>query len=111
MTNTAFRRSASAVIAGLLMAVGAAVAVAPAHADPEKDQIFVDYLNKKGVPYTSRTDIIRLAKEYCLDATRQGNPSWLAGYNLQHNQGWTQTETIDFANGAVPVYCPKLWGM
>ena len=47
MTNTAFPRSASAVIAGLLMAVGAAVSVAPAHADPEKDQIFIDYLNKK----------------------------------------------------------------
>ena len=50
------------------------------------------------MPYTSRTEIIRLAKDYCLDATRQGNPSWLAGYNLQHDRGWTLTETIDFAN-------------
>jgi hypothetical protein len=86
MTNTAFRRSASAVIAGLLKAVGAAVSVPPAHCDPEND----------------------LAEEYCLDATAQGYPSWLAGYNLQHGHGWTQTETIDFTNGAVPVYCPKL---
>jgi hypothetical protein len=110
MTNAAIRRSASAAIAALMMAVGAAVAVAPAHADPNNDQVFIDYLNKKGVPYGNRTEIIRLAKEYCLDASRQGNPSWLAGYNLQQKLRWTQTETEQFAEGAVPVYCPKLWG-
>ena len=61
MTNAAIRRSASAAIAALMMAVGAAVAVAPAHADPNNDQVFIDYLNKKGVPYGNRTEIIRLA--------------------------------------------------
>ena len=47
MTSTAIRRTVSAAIAVLLMAAGAAVSVAPAHADAEKDQIFIDYLDKK----------------------------------------------------------------
>jgi len=109
MTNTAIRRTASAAIAGLFLAAGAAISVAPAHADPEKDQVFIDYLDKKGVPYGNRTEIIRVAKDFCLDQTRQGNPSWLAGYKLQHNEGWTQSETETFVMGAIPVYCPKLW--
>ena len=109
MTSTAIRRTASAAIAVLLMAAGAAVSVAPAHADAEKDQIFIDYLDKKGVPYKNRTEVIRVAKNFCVAQTRQGNPNWLAGYKLQYAQGWTQTETENFVNGAVPTYCPKLW--
>jgi hypothetical protein len=109
MTNAAFRRTACAAIAGLVMAAGAAVSMAPAHADPEMDKVFIDYLDKKGVPYKNRTQVIRLAKEYCVDQTRQGNPSWLAGYNLQYSQGWTETEAVRFVEGAIPVYCPKLW--
>jgi len=109
MTNAATRRIASAAIAALVLVAGAAVSIAPAHADPAYDQIFIDYLDKKGVPYKNRTQAIRLAKEYCLDQTRQGNPSWLAGYNLQYSQGWTQTEAVQFVEGAIPIYCPKLW--
>lgn len=68
--------------------------IAPTHADPAYDQIFIDYLDKKGVPYKNRTQAIRLAKEYCLDQTRQGS---------------TQTEAVQFVEGAIPIYCPKLW--
>jgi Protein of unknown function (DUF732) len=109
MTNTVVRRTATAAIAGLFLAVGAAVAVAPAHADPIYDQQFIEYLEKKGVPYKSRTDIIRTAKQFCLDTTRQGNPDWLAGYNLASKEGWTQTETENFVMAAIPTYCPQLW--
>jgi Protein of unknown function (DUF732) len=109
MTTTAIRRTASAAIAVLLMAAGAAMSVTPAHADAEKDQTFIDYLDKKGVPYKNRTQAIRVAKNFCVAQTRQGNPNWLAGYKLQYAQGWTQTETENFVNGAVPTYCPKLW--
>jgi hypothetical protein len=111
MTNTAIRRSAGAIVAALFVAIGGVISVAPAHADPDKDQLFIDYLDKKGVPYNNRTEIIRIAKQFCLDTTRQGNPSWLAGYQLQHKQGWTQSEAEKFINGAVPTYCPQLWGM
>ena len=109
MTNAATRRTASAAIAALVLVAGAAVSIAPAHADPAYDQIFIDYLDKKGVPYKNRTEAIRTAKTFCVAQTRQGNPNWLAGYKLQYAQGWTQTETENFVNGAVPTYCPKLW--
>jgi hypothetical protein len=109
MTSTAIRRTVSAAIAVLLMASAAAVSVAPAHADAEKDQTFIEYLDKKGVPYANATEAIRTAKQFCLATTRQGNPSWRAGYDLATSNGWTQTEAGLFISGAVPTYCPKLW--
>ena len=51
MTDTAIRRATGAVVAGLFVAVGGAVAIAPAHADPVYDQKFLDYLDAKGVPF------------------------------------------------------------
>ena len=79
MTNTAIRRATGAVVAGLFVAVGGAVAIAPAHADPVYDQKFLDYLDAKGVPFESRTDIIRTAKQFCLDMGRQGGSTWKVG--------------------------------
>ncbi len=111
MTHAAIRRSAGAVIAGLLLAAGAAVSVAPANADPSADKTFIDYLDKKGVPYKNRTEAILLAKQYCLDTTRQGVETWIPGYYLGVKQKWTQSQTENFINGAIPVYCPKVWGM
>ncbi|MCT7659911.1 DUF732 domain-containing protein [Mycobacterium deserti] len=117
MTRTAVRRTGRATIAALMIAAGAAVAsltAAPASAQPspeEKNQIFMDFLDKKNVPYKNRTEAIRMAKEFCLDAKRQGNPDWLAGYNLQYKGGWSQTEAETFVEGAVYVYCPKVWGV
>jgi hypothetical protein len=66
MTNTAIHRTVSAAIAVLFVAVGAAMTVAPAHADPVYDEKFLDYLDKK-VPYKNKTEIIRVAKQFCLD--------------------------------------------
>lgn len=109
MTNAAIRRTAGAVVGALVVAVGATVSVPPAHAEPIYDQQFIDYLDKHNVPYKSRTDAIRIAKQFCLDNTRQGNPNWLAGFNLAKKQGWTQTETENFIMAAIPTYCPRLW--
>jgi Protein of unknown function (DUF732) len=109
MTNTAIRRTASAAAAVLLMAVGAAVSVPPAYADPEKNKYFIDYLDRKNVPYPNPVAAVRLAKQFCVDFTRQGHPEWLAGYKLQHQQGWTQTEAERFIEGAVGAYCPEVW--
>jgi Protein of unknown function (DUF732) len=108
MTNTAIRRTACAVVGSLFVAVGATLAATPAHADPSYDQQFIDYLDQHSVPYTSRTDAILLAKQFCLDATRQGSTIWLAGYNLAKKERWTQTETENFATAAIPAYCPRL---
>lgn len=110
MTNTVFRRTTSALVAAFFVAVGAAVSVAPAHADPVYDQKFIDYLDKKGVPYKNRTDVIRVAKQFCLDTTRQGGSTWKAGYHLMKDQDWTETEATTFIQAAVPTYCPGVWG-
>ena len=109
MNATVVRRAASATIAALVLGASAAVAIAPAHADAAGDNAFIAYLEKKGVPYANRTQIIRLAKQFCLDQTRQGNPNWLASYYLERDQGWTHTETQTFIGGAIPVYCPEVW--
>jgi Protein of unknown function (DUF732) len=111
MTTTAVRRTAGATIAALLFAVGAALSAGPANAQPPDNQAFIDFLDKKNVPYKNRTEAIRMAKEFCVDATRQGNPDWLAGYNLQYKGGWTRTEAEFFVEGAVYIYCPKVWGV
>ena len=89
--HPAIRRTTSALVAALFVAVGAAVSVAPAHADPVYDQKFIDYLDKKGVPYANRTEIIRVAKQFCLDTSRQGGSTWKAGYGRMKEEGWTQT--------------------
>ena len=109
MKHTVVRRAAGTAIAALLLGAGAAMAIAPAHADAEGDAAFIDYLDKKAFPYEKRTEVIRLAKEFCLEQTRQGNPDWLASFNLEHKQGWSQTEVQTFIGGAIPVYCPQVW--
>jgi hypothetical protein len=109
MTSNAVRRSASAAIAALLLAAGAAVSVAPAHADAEKDQKFIEFLDLKGVPYANRTEVIRVAKDFCLARTRQNAPKWRAAYHVQREQGWTETEAANFAMAAIPMYCPNVW--
>lgn len=110
MSATVVRRAASATIAALFLGASAAVATAPAHADADGDNAFIAYLDKKSFPYHDRTEMIRLAKQFCLDQTRQGEPNWLATYILQKNQKWTNTEAQTFIGGAIPVYCPKVWG-
>jgi Protein of unknown function (DUF732) len=106
MTRTAVRRSVSSVIAALLVAAAGAVSVAPAHAD-ENDDRFIEYLDQKGVPYESETQIIRVAKDFCLARSRQNESQWRAGYYLAREQGWSETEVVNFAAGAIPTYCPN----
>ena len=110
MTYTAIRRSTGTLVAALFVAIGGAVSVAPAYADPVYDQKFIDYLDQKGAPYKNRTDIIRTAKQFCLDSSRQGGSTWKAGYNLMKDQGWTETQATTFVQAAVPTYCPNAWG-
>ena len=63
MKHTVVRRAAGTTIAALLLGAGAAMAIAPAHADAEGDTAFIDYLDKKAFPYENRMQVIR---------TRQG---------------------------------------
>jgi hypothetical protein len=108
MTSAAVRRTASAAIAAFVLATGAAVSVAPAHAD-ERDDRFIEFLDQKGVPYSNPTEIIRVAKEFCLMRTRQNEPKWRAGYRIALEMGWTETQTAMFVEGAIPTYCPRVW--
>lgn len=110
MTNTAIRRAAGVAVAALFVAVGGTMSVAPAHADPVYDQKFLDYLDQKGVPFNNKTAVIRLAKQFCLDMGRQGGSTWKVGYHLMKDQGWTESQTQTFIQGAVPTYCPQAWG-
>jgi Protein of unknown function (DUF732) len=108
MSGTVARRTVLATLAALLLSAG--TATSPVYADAAGDKAFTDYLDKKGFPYDNRTQIIRLAKQFCLDQTRQGSPHWLASFNLEHDQGWSNSETQTFIGGAIPVYCPRVWG-
>jgi hypothetical protein len=110
MKATVVRRAASATIAALVLGTSAAVAIAPAHADAAGDNAFIAFLDKKGFPYENRTGIIRLAKQFCLDQTRQGTPNWLPGYNLGQKEKWTNSQLQVFIEGTVSVYCPQVWG-
>ena len=55
MKHTVVRKAATTTIAALFLAAGAAVAIAPAHADAEGDNAFISYLDKKAFPYENRT--------------------------------------------------------
>lgn len=94
MTNTAIRRTTIAVLGALFVASGATVSATPAHAHPIYDQLFIDYLDKHGLRYKCRTDVIRLGRPFCLDT----NPA--------EKEVWTQTETEEFIMAAI---CPRLW--
>ncbi|MGV0850065.1 DUF732 domain-containing protein [Mycolicibacterium phlei] len=100
-------------MAAVLLGIGGMMTTAPAYAQDgvDKNKTFIDFLDKKRVPYKNSHTAIRMAKQFCVDATRQGNPAWLAGWNLQQAGGWTQTEAEYFVEGAVYVYCPKVWGV
>ena len=84
------------------------MSVAPAHADSDADKTFHAYLDQKSIPYHNATQIIRIAKQLCLDISRP-NQSWLTSYKLVKDNGWTETRGSFFISGAVPAYCPQLW--
>jgi len=112
VTRTVVSRSVSAAVAAILLAAGAVVCGAPAHADQDKDDNFIAFLDKNDVPYESRTEAIRMAKQFCLDSTRQGSdPLGVAGYKLAFENGWAETEAAKVVEGAVYTYCPRVWGL
>jgi hypothetical protein len=107
MTKSAIRRITSTLVAAVFVAIGSGVSLAPANADPAYDQQFIEFLNKKGVPYKNETDVIRTAKQFCLDYSRQGGSTWKVGYKLMKAEGWTESQATNFIAAAVPVYCPS----
>lgn len=104
MRTIAFRRSASAALAALLVGAGAVVAIAPAQADKIDDE-FIELLDVEGVPYTSRMQIIRVAKEYCLARTRPNAKMGTMNNKLFEDMGWGVPELQDFARAANRAYC------
>jgi hypothetical protein len=96
-------------VAAVLLSAIPTVFAPFAAADAADDNRFIGRLDRSGVPYTSRVEMIRLAKKTCVGITRQGNPSWRLGWDLQHDKGWSGTQTLDFVSSAVAVYCPDVW--
>jgi hypothetical protein len=78
MTNTAIRRSTGALVAAFCCDWRRSIYRTRA-CTPVYDQKFLDYFDVKGVPYKNRTDIIRVAKQFCLDSSRQGGSTWRPG--------------------------------
>jgi len=38
--------------------------------------------------------------------SRQGGSTWKVGYKLMKQEGWTESQAMNFISAAVPVYCP-----
>lgn len=104
MRLSGIRRSALAGLAALLVGVGAVVSAAPAHADRNAE--FLERLDLEGVPYSSPTEVIRAAKEYCLKSTRPSSNKYRAADRMANDMGWSGTEAQDFGRAADRVFCP-----
>lgn len=104
MRTIAFRRSASAALAALLVGVGAVVAIAPAHASDADDE-FIELLDIEGVPYSNQTEVIRAGKEWCLARTRPNAKMGPMNNDLLNKMGWSGSELQDFARAATRTYC------
>ncbi|MGV0715801.1 DUF732 domain-containing protein [Mycolicibacterium sp. XJ662] len=99
-----FRRSASAALAALLVAAGAVLSVAPAHAGQDDDE-FIELLDIEGVPYSNPTEVIRAGKEYCLARSRPNARMGPVNNELMDKMGWAGSELSDFARAAIRAYC------
>jgi len=100
MTNTASRGATGALVPGLFNAVGGAVSIAPAHADPAYDQKCRFRIARRsfGPPSSSAS------------TWADRGPTWKVGYHLMKDQGWTESQTSTFIQGPVPTYRPNAWG-
>jgi hypothetical protein len=93
------------LIAASALAVGIGLA-APAHADPVTDVQFVQFLDKKGIPYDSPSRAVTEAKAVCL-MLQQGDTFTETARGLAGVQTNYSVETAAFfAGAATAAYCP-----
>ncbi|RWA20823.1 hypothetical protein MELE44368_02395 [Mycolicibacterium elephantis DSM 44368] len=86
------------------MAFGGVLSVAPAHAGQDDDE-FIELLDLERVPFANKTEVIRAAKDYCLNKTRPNANKWRVAFAIGDDMGWSLAESQDFARAADRAYC------
>ena len=89
----------------MVAAVGAAIAVAaPASADDQLDQAFLQALNDKGIVVTSAAFALDLAHSTC-DLLNGGGSVQQALYQIKTKTKWSDEKSVNFGGLAVYAYC------
>jgi hypothetical protein len=63
--------------------------------------------DSQGQTRAETTNFIRTAKQFCPDFSRQGGSTWKVGYELMKQEGWTESQAMNFTSAGVAVYCPS----
>ena len=92
----------SAVLAGVALATAMA---APANAD-NTDSIFVSVLDEEGIPYTTASDAILVAKGVCV-FLNEGNSLTDATLQVKKESGLSVEQSGFFVGAATAAYCPS----
>jgi hypothetical protein len=92
----------SAAAAGIVLATGMA---APAYAD-ETDSIFISVLDEEGIPYTSASDAILVAKGVCVYLT-EGSSFEDVLQQVMEESGLGVEQSGFFVGAATASYCPS----
>jgi hypothetical protein len=92
-------------VAGTVLAVCAATAVAaPASANDQIDQAFLQALKDKGIAVPSDTFALDLAHSTC-DLLNGGSSVQQALYQIKNKTKWSDQKSVDFGGLAVYAYC------
>jgi hypothetical protein len=91
----------SAMVAGAALATAMA---APAYAD-ETDSIFISVLDEEGIPYTTASDAIAVAKGVCVFLS-EGNSLEDAALQVSKESGLDIEPSGFFVGAATAAYCP-----
>jgi Protein of unknown function (DUF732) len=93
------------LLAVVTIAIGTATALAaPASADAQTDQAFLNALAQKGIHAPSDAFAISLAHSTC-DTVAQGNVA-NALQQIISKTKWPQQQAVNFGGLAIAAYCP-----
>jgi uncharacterized protein DUF732 len=92
----------SAVTAGIALATSMA---APAYAD-NTDSIFVSVLDEEGIPYSSASDAVLVARGVCV-FLEEGNSLTDATVQVMKETGMAAEQSGFFVGAATAAYCPS----
>jgi hypothetical protein len=96
------------LIAAVAVVAGSAAGVAaPAHADPQTDQAFLDALREQGVPVASDAEAIARGHSTC-DQLHQGDAPIDVLRRVESSTNWSQDVSISFISVSAQAYCPDM---
>ncbi|MGE2833908.1 DUF732 domain-containing protein [Mycobacterium sp. SMC-4] len=92
---------------GAVAATGAVAVVlaVPAGAE-DTDDVFIDAIDTKGIPYSSTADAIDLATAIC-EYVSAGQPANQVAVEIVGPAGWTAEQSGLFVEAATRSYCPS----